>query len=83
MAKLAVFIGHVHIHDNNGSADDHLPVGEGNFPFSDFFATLAEKDIDPIITVEAHEEGDLWRAVDNMRTMNLLTILTTKQGAKR
>jgi len=26
------YIGHVHIHDNNGSHDDHWPLGQGSIP---------------------------------------------------
>lgn len=82
MEKMALFIGQIHIHDNNGSADDHLPAGEGTFPFRDLFALLREREIDPIITLEAHSEGDLWRAVENVKAMDLLSLLSPDQGAQ-
>jgi len=30
-------IRHIHISDNNGKEDDHLPIGEGNTDYSSFF----------------------------------------------
>ncbi|MBL7148411.1 MAG: hypothetical protein ISS82_06295 [Nanoarchaeota archaeon] len=35
-------IGHVHITDNMGYADDHLPPGEGTVPFKEFTKALKE-----------------------------------------
>ncbi len=32
----------VHIHDNDGSADSHLPVGRGNISWESYFKTLKE-----------------------------------------
>jgi sugar phosphate isomerase/epimerase len=29
-------IRHIHLHDNHGKTDDHLPVGDGNYDFSGF-----------------------------------------------
>ena len=40
--KLGVRIGHVHIHDNNGTSDQHLAIGEGNIPFKDVCNALNE-----------------------------------------
>ena len=73
MEKLAPYLGQLHIHDNSGAADDHLPVGEGNFPFARFFAMLRERNLSPIVTLEAHSEGDLRQTVQNIKMMNLLS----------
>jgi len=70
-------IGQLHIHDNHGRMDEHLPVGEGTFPFAEFFRRLRERGRRPIITIEAHSEKNLWRAVKNLEDMNLLAILET------
>ncbi|HOD29396.1 MAG TPA: sugar phosphate isomerase/epimerase family protein [Syntrophales bacterium] len=70
-------IGQLHIHDNHGRTDEHLPVGEGTFPFAEFFRRLRELGRRPIITIEAHSEKNLWRAVKNLEDMNLLAILET------
>jgi len=46
-------IKHIHLHDNHGKRDDHLPVGDGNSDFSgyvDYFKTYSH-----IITLEVTE----------------------------
>lgn len=37
-------IAHVHIHDNDGSGDQHLPLGKGNIDFGSLIKLLAEID---------------------------------------
>jgi sugar phosphate isomerase/epimerase len=65
-------IGQIHLHDNAALADDHLPVGEGNFPFGDLFAYLEEQGLHPIITLEPHTEENLWKTVTNLEATGLL-----------
>ncbi|MDO8784834.1 MAG: TIM barrel protein, partial [Syntrophales bacterium] len=72
MDELAPNLGQVHMHDNNGLADDHLPVGEGNFPFRNFFKMLQERGLNPIITLESRSEKDMWQMVKNIKAMGLL-----------
>jgi sugar phosphate isomerase/epimerase len=48
-------IRHIHLHDNFGKNDDHLPVGDGNFDYSayiDFFKRFPH-----IITLEVSDIG--------------------------
>jgi len=66
---LGDFLGEIHIHDNRGTADEHLPVGEGNIPFRELFAMIRERSLKPILTVESHSEKDLGRALENLRAM--------------
>ena len=70
--ELGSWLGHVHIHDNGGARDEHLPVGEGTFPFAGFFALLRERSLQPTLTVESHSERDLRRMLDNLEAGNLL-----------
>lgn len=65
-------VGQLHLHDNHGAADEHLPVGEGNFPFGDLFQCIRARDMNPIITLEAHSEENLRQTVKNIRAMGLL-----------
>lgn len=37
-------IREMHIHDNHGSSDEHLPVGKGTFPFRELKAFLHKRD---------------------------------------
>ncbi|NPU82884.1 MAG: sugar phosphate isomerase/epimerase [Syntrophaceae bacterium] len=72
MDELEEFLGHVHLHDNAGRTDEHLPVGDGNFPFPGFFERLRSLPRRPLLTVEAHSERNLWRTVGNLKAMGLL-----------
>lgn len=71
MDALGSRIGQIHLHDNHGSADEHLPVGEGTFPFQRFFGLLRQKGVRPIVTLEPHTQEDLWRTLENIRRMGL------------
>jgi sugar phosphate isomerase/epimerase len=42
---------YVHLHDNNGENDQHLPVGKGNIDFDSFFNSIKNRD-DIIIALE-------------------------------
>ncbi len=46
------FIMELHIHDNNRSADQHLPPGDGTFDFAGLFRLLCRSDC--VHTIEAH-----------------------------
>lgn len=50
-------IGHLHLHDNRGGADEHLAIGEGDGAFELLFSWLHERDMHPVITIEAHDEA--------------------------
>lgn len=41
-----------HLHDNNGTADEHLPIGAGGFDFSTLFSVIADREC--VHTIEAH-----------------------------
>jgi sugar phosphate isomerase/epimerase len=44
----------VHIHDNDGASDSHLPVGYGTIDFDYLFNFLGKKGISPVLTLEPH-----------------------------
>jgi sugar phosphate isomerase/epimerase len=62
----------IHLHDNRGALDEHLPVGEGTFPFARLFAILKERKLSPILTVEAHSEKNLARTLSNISSLGIL-----------
>jgi len=72
--ELGGYIKELHLHDNFGKADEHLPVGDGNFPFHHLF-TMLKHDIKPVVTLEPHNEIHLWKTIENLKKMNLLEIL--------
>jgi sugar phosphate isomerase/epimerase len=62
---LGSYIGQLHLHDNHGSHDEHLPLGQGKIDFKLLFAHLISNDLPwPIITLEPHREEDLWPSLD-------------------
>jgi len=71
MDALGPRIGQIHLHDNHGGGDEHLPVGEGTFPFRRFFELLQQRDIRPIVTLEPHTQEDLWCTLENITRMGL------------
>jgi len=63
--SLGNYIGQIHLHDNCGKNDDHLAMGKGKINFESFFSALqAIKPDPPVITLEPHQDGDLWPSVE-------------------
>lgn len=58
---------HLHLHDNHGDADEHLPVGEGKIPFEEFFSLLGRCGVSPTMTLEAHTPENLRRSLLGIR----------------
>jgi len=71
MEELGRYIGHLHLHDNFGKLDEHLPVGAATFPFERFFKALKELPVSPTITLEAHAQEHLWQSAANLAKMSL------------
>jgi len=72
MAQMGRFIGHLHLHDNFGKFDEHLPVGNATFPFDRFFAALKDLGVRPTITLEAHAQEHLWQSLANLQEKSYL-----------
>ncbi len=53
--ELGPWLIEAHLHDNHGTMDDHLPVGQGKINFAALFATLNRKNLAPILTIEPHQ----------------------------
>ena len=49
----------IHLHDNHGGADEHLPPGFGEIDFSGIFARLQKNNLRPIYTLEPHLQEHL------------------------
>lgn len=56
LAALGYRLGQVHLHDNNGCLDDHLPIGQGCVDFDSLFLWLKASGRRPILTLEPHAE---------------------------
>jgi len=52
-------VGQLHVHDNQGAQDDHQALGSGTVPLEFVLTFLAERRVQPLITLEPHQEGSL------------------------
>lgn len=60
---------HLHLHDNRGQADDHLPVGEGVIDFAPLQMKLHQISPFPSITLEAHSPEHLERSLNQVKLL--------------
>ncbi len=65
--SLGPYIIELHLHDNSGEADAHLPMGEGSFDFEMLFSKLSLDGIVP--TIEAHNIDDVRTALERFGTL--------------
>jgi sugar phosphate isomerase/epimerase len=56
----------VHLHDNDGEGDLHLPPGDGTFDFIGFLRYLRAQQLSPLYTLEVHQEEDLPRSFETV-----------------
>jgi sugar phosphate isomerase/epimerase len=61
---LGRYLCETHLHDNHKEMDEHLPMGEGSFDFGQYFSLLSRSQLNPIYTIEPHEEAHLWRGLE-------------------
>jgi len=66
LAAIAPRLLHLHLHDNRGQNDDHLPVGEGIIDYAPLMNLLNETAPPPSITLEAHNPEELQRSLANL-----------------
>jgi len=76
LQTLAPNLGHLHLHDNDGSSDGHLGMGTGEIPFAQLFAALELLDIHASFTMEPHSREDFEQSLgfilDNQYWFSLL-----------
>jgi len=65
-AALGHRLCHLHLHDNTGKGDDHLPIGEGDINFQQLFGRIAALPHPPTMTLEVTDEAALQRALHNI-----------------
>lgn len=56
----------LHVHDNDGSADTHQPVGAGTVDFSALFRSLGARSLHPLLTLEPHQQDDFVRTLHHL-----------------
>lgn len=58
---------HLHLHDNHGRADDHLPVGEGVIDFLPLLSRVQQMTSLPSMTLEAHTAAHLKQSLQQVK----------------
>ena len=71
LEALSDYLMEIHLHDNDGSCDAHLPIGDGDIDFPLLFGFLKGRGLKPIFTLEPHKEEHLSRSL-----MGLLKVLS-------
>ncbi|MBW1981834.1 MAG: sugar phosphate isomerase/epimerase [Deltaproteobacteria bacterium] len=66
---LGDYLGHVHLHDNDGRCDSHQAIGDGSAPFHELFQYLGNNNRRPVITLEPHAEENLWLSLQSLREL--------------
>jgi len=56
----------MHLHDNHGMSDEHLPVGMGTFPFRELKSFLKQTG-DMFFTNEVHKEGYIMESTKKIK----------------
>ncbi|GAB6182493.1 sugar phosphate isomerase/epimerase family protein [Thermodesulfovibrio hydrogeniphilus] len=62
--ELKKFIIEFHLHDNNGSADEHLSIGSGSFDFKTLFNLISNENY--VYTIEAHSAVEVFRSIEKL-----------------
>lgn len=66
LETLGAFIGQIHLHDNHGRKDDHLPLGRGVIEFDRLFDYLRTAGCRPVMTLEIHAADGLWASLAHL-----------------
>lgn len=57
----------LHLHDNHGERDEHLPPGEGNYPFPAYFNLLKDFKQERTCTLECRSLADARKGIKTLR----------------
>jgi len=52
------WLGHLHLHDNDGRSDQHLGIGQGRIPWDELWNILAKRRAPVTVTFEPHTKDD-------------------------
>jgi len=81
LEALSDYIREIHLHDNDGTRDAHLPIGRGTIDFGLLFSFLQDKGIAPVLTLEPHQRELLAESLTALeRVMKTNTLNSTDKG---
>jgi sugar phosphate isomerase/epimerase len=66
MKVLSSYLMEVHLHDNTGKTDEHLPPGDGNFDFLEFLRYVHQLPQTLLYTLEVHQEENVFRGFEQL-----------------
>ncbi len=66
LESLMPYIVELHLHDNDKSFDQHLPIGDGTFDFAALFSQL--KGNNCIYTIEAHTPEKVMKSIERLKS---------------
>jgi len=64
---LGSYTAHVHVHDNHGLRDDHMPIGDGSIDFDLYFKLMKQYAPDAVYTIEAHDRDKVELALARLK----------------
>ena len=65
-------IKHIHIHDNDGVHDSHLPLGEGIIDFKKFFEIFSKNNYDGIYNFELSSKEYIEKSIEYLKSLKLI-----------
>jgi len=74
VAELKEYITHVHMHDNNGVRDEHLPLGVGAIEFPRILSALKAAGYDKTITLEVHAEDREYLDISRRKLLKMWNV---------
>ncbi|MDW7645148.1 MAG: sugar phosphate isomerase/epimerase family protein [Desulfuromonadales bacterium] len=70
LRPLAKHLRHLHLHDNHGTADEHLALGEGLIDFQALFRALDAASLRPSVTLEVHESAGIISSIATLKRLS-------------
>jgi sugar phosphate isomerase/epimerase len=68
MSSLKPYLVELHLHDNDRTSDQHLPISDGSFDFKGFFGLLGDKQC--IHTLEAHSTQSVIKSMTALQALS-------------
>ena len=65
-------IRHIHIHDNDGVHDSHLPLGDGIIDFKKFFEIFKENGYDGVYNFELSSKDYIEKSIEYLKGLKLI-----------
>jgi sugar phosphate isomerase/epimerase len=67
MSSLKHYFIELHLHNNDRTSDQHLPISDGTFDFKSFFGLLGDKQC--IHTIEAHSTQSVLKSMKSLQAL--------------